>query len=135
MNNLEEQLAKILEKALSVAEQTGEFAIEQAPLLLQEFYTWHISKNILLMFLGILIFVSLRRISFKMLPTEADNELTYGNSRFGNDKFYDTEESLGSWALIIIAYLVGLGIVARSIYKLIFMITAPKLYLIEYFLS
>ena len=105
MNNLEEQLAKILEKALSVAEQTGEFAIEQAPLLLQKFYTWHISKNILLMFLGILIFVSLRRISFKMLPTEADNELTYGNSRFVNDKFYDTEESLGSWVLIIIAYL------------------------------
>ena len=44
----DEVLSKVVEKALNVAEKTGEFAIEQAPLLLKEFYSWHIAKNSLI---------------------------------------------------------------------------------------
>ena len=51
MEKLEEQLAIILEKSLKIAEQTGDFVIEQAPLLLQEFYIW----KTLTYFLGILL--------------------------------------------------------------------------------
>jgi hypothetical protein len=48
MNEVENQLAELIKKGIEVAEKTGEFAIEQAPLLLQEFYTWHIAKSVLL---------------------------------------------------------------------------------------
>ena len=43
--NTDEVLAEAVKKALIVAEKTGEFAIEQAPLLLKEFYAWHITKE------------------------------------------------------------------------------------------
>jgi len=43
--NIEELLKPIIEKALKVAEQSGEFIIEQSPLLLQEFYKWHTTKH------------------------------------------------------------------------------------------
>ena len=55
MNELEKQLSKLVEKGIEVAEQTGNFVIEQAPDLLQEFFRWHISKNIFLMIVFIVL--------------------------------------------------------------------------------
>ena len=43
---MEELLKPYIEKALQLAEKTGEFVIEQAPELLQQFYAWHTVKNI-----------------------------------------------------------------------------------------
>ena len=56
MNELEKQLAKVIEKAIQVAEETGQFVIDQAPDLLQEFYKWHIAKSILMItiFIGVI---------------------------------------------------------------------------------
>ena len=60
MNKLEQQLGTILEKALNVAEKTGDFVLEQAPQLLQEFYMWHTSKFILGIILGIILLILAR---------------------------------------------------------------------------
>ena len=57
MNELENTLNEILKKALEVAEKTGEFAIEQAPLLLQEFYMWHITESIILCLVGLIMVI------------------------------------------------------------------------------
>jgi len=51
----DEVLSKVVEKALIVAEKTGNFVIEQTPLLLQEFYKWHITESILGILLGLII--------------------------------------------------------------------------------
>ena len=56
-NKLEEQLSKVVEKSIGLAEKTGEFVIEQAPQLLQEFYNWHIAESIIYLLLGLFILV------------------------------------------------------------------------------
>ena len=53
--NTDQVLSKVVEKALIVAEKTGNFVIEQTPLLLQEFYKWHITESILGILLGIAV--------------------------------------------------------------------------------
>jgi len=113
MNELEKQLAEILEKALAVAEQTGEFVIEQAPLLLQEFYRWHIAKYSLGIFLSLVSFVLIYKFSKFMVKRTEDESAILING-------------LSTFPLITIT---------AFIYKLLFILVAPKLYLIEYFLK
>ena len=52
---LQEQLALLVEKAIEAATKTGEFVIDQAPDLLQEFYAWNIAEDIGLIILGIFL--------------------------------------------------------------------------------
>ena len=52
---LENLLGQLVEKDIEAAEKTGEFIIEQAPLLLQEFYRWHIAKNILMIVVCVIV--------------------------------------------------------------------------------
>ena len=117
MEKLEEQLLIVLQKAIEVAEQTGEFAIEQAPLLLQEFYRWHIISNlfmvILFILLGILSFKNGNRVSKKQ------------------GDYVDTPIPFFSHFIAFISMIV----VLVSIYNIIFILVAPKLYLIEYFIK
>lgn len=137
MNNLEEQLAKVIEKAIEVAEQTGQFVIEQAPDLLQEFYRWHLTKSIvfciiavILFWIGVFIFRKSGRKenTFKVYPE--DSTIFMG-------KYYN------SWdGFVLVSYIVtpALSIISfflffSSLYKIIFILTAPKLYLIEYFIK
>ena len=49
----DEVLLEIVKKALTVAEKTGDFITGQAPLLLQEFYRWHIAKSSLSIFISL----------------------------------------------------------------------------------
>src|SRR5690625_6864055 len=70
MNDLEAQLAKVVEKSLEVAERTGEFVIEQAPELLREFYMWHTAKHIMDTGLFLTIFVVGCVIIYKMWNNE-----------------------------------------------------------------
>lgn len=46
-DNLDSELAKLVKKGIEVAESTGDFVIEQAPILLKEFYRWHIASEVL----------------------------------------------------------------------------------------
>ena len=117
MSKLEEQLSVILEKSLSIAEKSGEFIIEQAPLLLQEFYQWHTVSHIM----GSLLFL-LTLIPFIIFYKKADFEYM--------DGFYEIMSVLfGIFSFITIITSIV------NIYELVFITVAPKLYLIEYFVK
>ena len=63
--NLENQLALALAKALELAEQTGEFALENAPEILRQFFLWHTIDNIIGIFVSLIIsFASYKMIVF-----------------------------------------------------------------------
>ena len=114
MNKLEETLATILEKALSLAEQTGEFAMEQAPELLQEFYMWHTWKYSLGIILFLCVMLIVHLITRWFVKEEEDNSI------------YLSE---------ILTNLIPFIFLCVSIHKLVFIYVAPKLYLIEYFIK
>lgn len=114
MNTLEQTLSKILEKALNVAEQTGEFAMEQAPLLLQEFFYWHIANATLGLLLGFIIAIIINKIALKVSKHEEEEFVYY---------------------LINVLQFAPILIFCINLYDLVFILVAPKLYLIEYFVK
>ena len=118
MNKLEEQLSIILEKSLDIAEKSGEFIIEQAPLLLQEFYQWHTVSHIM----GSLLFL-LTLIPFIIF---------YKKAYCGSDS--DLFEEAMSVLFGILSF-ITIIISIVNIYQLAFITVAPKLYLIEYFVK
>lgn len=128
----DEVLYKVVEKALNVAEKTGEFVIEQAPLLLQEFYNWHIAKNSLGIIFGLILMYigfNIRKIWGKKVDSNYSpdwNEVVI--------KGYASEE-VSTWTTIIIGNIFGFVLLCKSLYNLIFLLTAPKLFLIEYFIK
>ncbi len=120
----DEVLADVVKKALTVAEKTGNFAIEQAPLLLQEFYAWHITKCILTLIMWIIFFiicyVGLRKIK-----------------KYGKDENLDMSDAEYFFPIVFsyLGALISIGFLFASIYDLVFILVAPKLYLIEYFIK
>ena len=113
MNKLEETLATILEKALSLAEQTGEFAMEQAPELLQEFFMWHTATAIL----GIILSLSLAYALHKII------------------KYFSNEVNDKGVYIFEMFQIIPFVILCINTYELIYVLVAPKLYLIEYFIK
>ena len=128
----DEVLSKVVEKALNVAEKTGDFVIEQAPLLLQEFYNWHILKHSFSVLIGIIILLTgynLRKLWGKKVDKdyEADwNEVVING--------YASEE-VSTFMTMGVGFIFGAAILAVGLYKLCFILVAPKLYLIEYFIK
>ena len=129
-NKLEEQLAKAIEKAMGVAEKTGEFVIEQAPELLREFYAWHIAEHCLIMVLSATAII-MPWIFKKVIPT-CEDELDKMN-------FFGKDVHMG---FAIPGYIVGIGMAIFAAIEfcnhamlLVKILVAPKLYLIEYFLK
>ena len=117
MNKLEEQLSIILEKSLSIAEKSGEFIIEQAPLLLQEFYQWQTASHII----GVCLFI-FPLILFMYF---------YKTAEWGyNDGFKEVMAIVFG----IISLITAIASII-NIYYLCFILIAPKLYLIEYFVK
>lgn len=145
MNELEKVLAELVKKSIEVAEKTGEFAIEQAPLLLKEFYNWHIAKSILMIVIFFGLIMVFRLISLKFgtkdenkIPEESKhNYIKKPNGIFYTRSYsYDDDCSGYAWyiAFNIIKYLPLIG-VSYWIHNLVFILVAPKLYLIEYFIK
>lgn len=129
-DKMESQLAKVIEKAMDVAEKTGEFVIEQAPDLLREFYAWHIAEHCFLI-LASFFAISVPWILKRILP-ECENE-------------YDSINYLGKniyGGAAILSYIIGgfisvLGLVGvfANVLFLVKILVAPKIYLIDYFLQ
>ena len=117
-NKLEEQLSKVVEKSIGLAEKTGEFVIEQAPQLLQEFYNWHITESIIYLLLGLFILV---------LPIL----FTVKNWK----SLYDSDFGAGCVITCFFTTLSGICISIYNLIELIKILVAPKLYLIEYFIE
>ena len=129
-DKLEDQLAKAIEKAMGVAEKTGEFVIEQAPELLREFYAWHIAEHCLMMVLSATVII-MPWVYRKVLPT--CDEYMDKMSFFGKDVHA---------GFAIPGYIVGIGMAifaaigfCEHAMLLVKILVAPKLYLIEYFLQ
>ena len=125
----DEVLSEVVKKALIVAKKTGEFAIEQAPLLLQEFYNWHICSSIFFIILGISFIIIGIRLPYFWLDKEERNwDFKYLN-RYGD------EGAISAWFCFGIGSIVGIVMLIVNIYDLVFILVAPKLYLIEYFIK
>ena len=135
MNELETQLAELVKKGIEVAEKTGNFVIDQAPLLLQEFYRWHIASAILGILFGVIIYLIGRYLPFLWLHKEKPNK--YSVNFFGKWGTGDgiSRDPSASWILFTITTLVSLIFIFINLYTLVFILVAPKLYLIEYFIK
>ena len=133
--NTDQVLSKIVEKALVVAEKTGNFVIEQTPLLLQEFYNWRITISILGILLGIIIFLLGRYIPYLWLNKERiDSDNIQFFKRFNNNT--NSYEKLSfSWIIFILLLIISINIILQNLYNLLYLLIAPKLYLIEYFIN
>lgn len=133
MNELEKQLAELVRKGIEVAEKTGEFVIEQAPDLLQEFYKWHLIKNIFVIVALLLVMIILWKI-FKYSGLNEDPKgYTDYVKLFG--KFYPDIGGVVIGVFGSVGFLVGLGFIITCVYNIVFILSAPKLYLIEYFIK
>jgi len=118
---MEEKINKLILKALEVAEQTGNFIIDQAPDILQEFYRWHTYKFIFWIILLTLVGSFLTKPvikSWKALIEDDDDLPNILIAVFGT-----------------LTVVTCLGFIVSNLYNLIFILTAPKLYIIEYFLN
>ena len=142
MNELEKQLSLILEKAIEVAEKSGEFAIEQAPLLLQEFYMWHIVSSCINVVCVIAIIIIVHKVCKSALGLKENpepetpkqyifrsNKYWYSNYSDGDSDSYTVYRIVSSLSWLTLAWAIV------SIYRIVFILVAPKLYLIEYFIK
>ena len=130
MKQTDEVLGKLIEKGIEVAEKTGNFVIEQAPDLLKEFYNWHICANIFGIILGLLLCFIGYKLPFLWI-TKTDKK--YCDFKYFNR--YGDEEAVIGWVIFIIFVITGFAFLFSSIYELIFILVAPKLYLIEHFVK
>ena len=128
MYELETQLAELVKKGIEVAEKTGEFAIEQAPLLLKEFYRWHIIENIFFIALAIGIYLGGRYLPYLWLNKFDE----YDDIKFF--KKSGDEGGMFAYIMFVSCAITALVITSCAIYDLVYILTAPKLYLIDYFI-
>lgn len=133
MNELETQLAELVKKGIEVAETTGNFVIDQAPQLLQEFYRWHIVSNIM----GIVISFLVIYFSVKFFKMCGRKEKEgYHNTKILN-RFYEVDEMPFLFLCLLCGGLNFTMFICFIIdlFDLVQLIVAPKLYLIEYFIK
>lgn len=136
MNELEKTLQKILEKSIELAEQTGEFVIDQAPLLLQEFYRWHIISYCFVIFIGILIYLVGRYLPYLWLKNEKQGKYSVKFfKRWNTNPDSISQDPSLSWILYCSTTVASLIVILINVYHLLFILIAPKLYLIEYFIK
>jgi len=129
MNELEQTLQKILEKSLEIAEQTGEFVIDQAPDLLRQFFLWHTIEAIMGITLAVIILL-VGIMTIRLWGSKNDKHSTAKIlGRYFNDK-----NDVKAWVFTIVFITAFLIIVLINIYCLMYILIAPKLYLIEYFI-
>ena len=127
---MEEQLSRLIEKAIEVAEKTGEFVIDQAPMLLQEFYAWHTAMAIAEMCI-LPIFIIVMYVVYKVAPKEEDHiDMMELFGKETNDTYAIIVYATGTITAIFVATAFVDGLLT-----LIKIQVAPKLYLIDYFIK
>lgn len=144
MEELEKQLVEILKKAMEAAEKGGEFVLDVAPELLNEFYAWHISKSVIWILMGISVFLILRFISnlfgckeeFEYMKNYPYNkDLTKSKIRNGRHFKEGDDSYIASLIVRLSGIFIFWIILCVNIYDICFILIAPKLYLIEYFVK
>lgn len=129
LKNTDELLSQLVKKALVVADKTGEFVIEQTPLLLQEFYNWQIAKTLFWLILSLvgvwIIFVLFAKL--KSIKRQLEND--------GNCVDWGDAEMFFPAAVLLLGFAICCIILFTAIHDLLFLHFAPKIYLIEYFVK
>ena len=132
---LEKQLARVIEKSIELAEKTGDFVIEQGGELLEEFYRWHLWSNAVTLVFCVLSAVLIIVVFFKVgIKHDENNPVINNYDRvvlFGNEYhlvFIILYSVLGS-----ICFVFSIAEVIFSIYRILQILVAPKLYLLEHF--
>lgn len=121
-------LEKAVEKALELSEKTGDFIIQQAPDVIREFYTWQITISIFAVVMSVLLFLLGRYIPYMYLSRDKKTFNTRFFKRYGDLK------GEMSWFLFGFCTFFSLAIFLRNLLKLLYILIAPKMYIIEYFL-
>jgi hypothetical protein len=128
LNKTDEALSAILFKSLELVENTSNFAVEQAPDLLKEFYAWRITLNSMGIIIGILL-ILFAIIWFPKLFMRDKRQFQSDIKYLG--KYIDDNNFTGVVAIGILATTIGLMFFISSSIALAQIIIAPKLYLIE----
>jgi hypothetical protein len=129
--SIEEQLKPIIEKAIAAAEATGEFVVEQAPILLQEFYAWHAVESIFWAIFGLCLTIIPTLIMRKIADKEEEDR--WSINYFG--KRIDNELAIGLYFASALSFLLGIPMLVVNLLDFIKILVAPRLYIIEYFLA
>jgi len=142
MNKIEEQLAKIIEKAMLTAEQTGQFVLEQAPDIIQQFLTWRFTYHLFLtfIFLGLMIFIPYafkQNLSLKTIDNDHNDVYIKRKGRlwYKDRSVSGSSEAYFFYIVIKISSLLFLIGVVINLLEVFYIYTAPKVYLIEYFVK
>jgi hypothetical protein len=126
MSKLDDMIVTLIEKGIDVFEKTGEFAIDQAPELLQEFYMWQTATHLFWVGFGVLLWIIGVILPFYWVNGDE------GSNKYFWKRGYQSEVE---WAkgVNIVGLIAGLIIILINSYHLIFLYVAPKIYLIEHF--
>lgn len=133
---LEKQLAKIIEKSIEGVEKTGEFVMDQAPELIQQFFMWHMASYIFFTLLGVIILVLglwLTRL-FSTPKNERSEARTYIKI-LGAYYDYHADKEVAGYLGTICSFVAAIIVILVNLYKVIYILIAPKLYLLEYFID
>jgi len=129
MNNqktIDETLQPYVEKALEGIEKGAEFAIDMAPELLKEFYAWHMYSHIFFIGLCIALLIA-SRWGYNAINKDRKQE----RLEWDDSPAYVFGAAI-CFTVVASCAIVGLFI---NLYKLTYLLVAPKLYLIDYFLN
>lgn len=124
MNELEKQLANAVEKAMQLAETTGQFVIDQAPDLIQQFYMWHITSSVFFIVLGATVMAGWYFLGHKKLYDSEDEE-----------EFLNRDSAVPLTVGWVVFTFGGLSMIIVNVYNLLFILVAPKIYIIEHFIK
>lgn len=145
MNKLEEQLSLMVEKAINVAEQTGQFMLDQAPDVINQFLTWKLSYHLILtlMFLTLIFlipYIIKTLLSKKNIDDIVEDDKPRWRKDFGRYWYKDYSYSDNSDTLMgykitrAVSLLFVIGVIVNLI-EVVYIVVAPKVYLIEYFVK
>jgi len=131
VSKTDEVLAKVVEKALIVAEKTGEFVVEQAPDVLQQFFAWHIASNIYWLLFALLMFLGGRYFPYLWLSKDGDGDSFFNR----NAESSYSDAAMGAWVFFSAMSVLSAIVFFIHVYDLAYILIAPKLYLIDYFVN
>lgn len=128
---LEEVLADMLEKAMNLAETSGEWALDKAPELIQQFLMWEMWSSVVGAVVGFILLV----IGVKsMVSLKRDLELPLGDRKYskrGSSSADPTFLGVVTGVVGLVLLLVGTAVFFGDLYTVIHILVAPDVYLIK----
>ena len=113
----DEVLAQVLEKALEVAEKTGEFVTDHAPEVIQQLLAWKFAEAVIVFVLTSLLL----------------GIFAYGiYAAIKNNENYEADWVPAIFTLSVVGGVVALMFWCMALMNMVMIWVAPKVYLLEY---